>query len=98
MNRCPSCGGVIGRDCFNPVECAAISSHNNSRDSYREGFSERYRQAKSESSCEIGKAIEWVSENKWWLNDEGKWQYRPFSKGITTAELVELFLKENKQP
>lgn len=25
MNRCPSCGGIIGKDCFNPVECAAIS-------------------------------------------------------------------------
>ena len=23
--RCPSCGGVIGRDCFNPVECAWIT-------------------------------------------------------------------------
>ena len=23
--NCPSCGGVIGRDCFNPSECAEIS-------------------------------------------------------------------------
>lgn len=22
--NCPSCGGVIGRDCFNPRECAMI--------------------------------------------------------------------------
>lgn len=21
---CPSCGGVVGRDCFNPQECAEI--------------------------------------------------------------------------
>ena len=21
---CPSCGGIVGRDCFNPEECAAI--------------------------------------------------------------------------
>lgn len=25
MNRCPGCGGVVGRDCFNPVECQQIS-------------------------------------------------------------------------
>lgn len=24
MRTCPSCGGVIGRDCFNPEECAWI--------------------------------------------------------------------------
>lgn len=25
MNACPSCGGIIGIDCFNPQECAEIS-------------------------------------------------------------------------
>jgi len=25
MSNCPSCGGVINRDCFNPTECAQIS-------------------------------------------------------------------------
>jgi len=25
--RCPSCGGVIGRDCFNPQECAQITQN-----------------------------------------------------------------------
>jgi hypothetical protein len=25
MSHCTSCGGVIGRDCFNPVECAQIT-------------------------------------------------------------------------
>ena len=24
-NKCPSCGGVLGIDCFNPIECAAIT-------------------------------------------------------------------------
>lgn len=24
MRHCPSCGGVIGQDCFNPEECAWI--------------------------------------------------------------------------
>lgn len=26
MGLCPSCGGVLGRDCFNPVDCAVISA------------------------------------------------------------------------
>lgn len=25
MSVCQSCGGVIGRECFNPVECAMIT-------------------------------------------------------------------------
>lgn len=25
MAQCPSCGGILGRDCFNPIECAQIS-------------------------------------------------------------------------
>lgn len=29
MNICPSCGGVIGRDCFNPRDCAEISKNYN---------------------------------------------------------------------
>lgn len=24
MSVCPGCGGVVGRDCFNPVECEEI--------------------------------------------------------------------------
>lgn len=31
MRSCPSCGGIIGRDCFNPIECAQITA---SMDSY----------------------------------------------------------------
>lgn len=27
MSRCPSCGGVINRDCFNPIECAQITEN-----------------------------------------------------------------------
>ena len=26
MSVCQSCGGIIGRDCFNPVECAEITA------------------------------------------------------------------------
>jgi hypothetical protein len=25
MSTCPGCGGVVGRDCFNPSECEWIS-------------------------------------------------------------------------
>lgn len=25
MRHCDSCGGVLGRDCFNPIECAQIT-------------------------------------------------------------------------
>ncbi len=25
MRTCQSCGGVIGRDCFNPIECMMIT-------------------------------------------------------------------------
>lgn len=25
MKTCPSCGGIIGQDCFNPDECAWIT-------------------------------------------------------------------------
>ncbi len=25
MKTCPSCGGIIGQDCFNPEECAWIA-------------------------------------------------------------------------
>ena len=30
MSQCPSCGVVIGRDCFNSIECADISNRMNS--------------------------------------------------------------------
>jgi len=31
MKTCPSCGGLIGRDCFNPVECAWITQQINAQ-------------------------------------------------------------------
>lgn len=31
MSTCPSCGGVIGRDCFNTRECAWITSQMNNQ-------------------------------------------------------------------
>ena len=41
QTRCPSCGGVIGRDCFNVIECAEISRRN-SEGVYEDILSERY--------------------------------------------------------
>ena len=32
MAHCPSCGGIIGRDCYNPVDCAEISRRNDNYD------------------------------------------------------------------
>lgn len=26
MSTCPGCGGIIGRDCFNPTECVNIGN------------------------------------------------------------------------
>lgn len=31
MKSCPSCGGIIGRDCFNPIECAQITASMNAQ-------------------------------------------------------------------
>jgi hypothetical protein len=48
MSRvCPSCGGIVGRDCFNPVECASISemqAQQHDRDHWQEGWQEGYNQ------------------------------------------------------
>lgn len=32
MRTCSSCGGIIGRDCFNPIECAWITQSMNEQD------------------------------------------------------------------
>lgn len=32
---CNGCGGVLGRDCFNPRECEQISQENNQSDEVR---------------------------------------------------------------
>lgn len=29
MKHCSSCGGILGRDCFNPIECAQITESMN---------------------------------------------------------------------
>jgi len=58
---CQSCNGVVGRDCFNPEECMAITQDQAAR--YRE-------QTQAESNCEQCEAalvqcrgeIQWLNE------------------------------------
>lgn len=52
---CPSCGGIIGRDCFNPQECMLITEQMNAQgssqeihDSYQQGYHEGYQAARNE--------------------------------------------------
>lgn len=54
MATCPSCGGVIGRDCFNTYDCAQITEANNIQDQ-TEPLLALLADAK--------KALEWVADN-----------------------------------
>ncbi len=45
MKNCPSCGGIIGQDCFNPDECAQITQQQNTNLENRlRDFEERINQ------------------------------------------------------
>jgi len=46
MARCPNCGGIIGRDCFNPIECGWITQQMNAQ--YAVDDYIREQQAKAE--------------------------------------------------
>lgn len=35
---CNGCGGVVGRDCFNPVECEWIGQQMDADDNYKRGY------------------------------------------------------------
>lgn len=59
MATCPSCGGIIGRDCFNPQECAWITQqmnhqvavedkHQSFHEGYQQGYHEGYQAALNE--------------------------------------------------
>jgi len=45
VSWCPSCGGVVGRDCFNPEECAWISQQMAAQQALENA---RYAQAEKE--------------------------------------------------
>ena len=52
MSICPSCDGVIGRDCFNPSECAWIGEQQErnaqrERDEYVRSLEQRIKQLES---------------------------------------------------
>lgn len=50
MSRCNSCGGIIGKDCFNPVECAYISEQQatqHDRNHYQEGYEAAHSELQS---------------------------------------------------
>lgn len=54
MSRiCPSCGGIVGRDCFNPVECAHITEMQNQqhdKDHYQQGYDLGYYEGSAKCS------------------------------------------------
>lgn len=54
MAICDSCGGVIGRDCFNTYDCARITESMNIQD-YTEPLIELLADAK--------RSLEWVADN-----------------------------------
>jgi hypothetical protein len=59
MTWCPSCGGIIGRECFNPDECALIAEQmqqDAERAAYEERFAEYERTLEEERFAELGDA------------------------------------------
>lgn len=56
MARCPSCGGILGRDCFNPVDCAMISerqAQEHDRDHYGEGYNQGLHEGYLQATPEL---------------------------------------------
>lgn len=47
MSVCQSCGGIIGRDCFNPQECAEITHAMNQQQAIECGRYEAMRETAS---------------------------------------------------
>ena len=66
MNHCASCGGVVGRDCFNEVECAEITQ--NIISTQNEGESaEVTRRLREVLNLLIGYALTARSDSTAWL-------------------------------
>jgi len=55
MNYCNSCGGAIGRDCFNPIECQQISRNQDDYVQELEYKVEKLTQVLKENRIEIPK-------------------------------------------
>lgn len=59
MSTCQSCGGVIGRDCFNPQECAWITQSMMIDDAVRRAVNDRdAREYNEHCQREYGKHLE----------------------------------------
>jgi len=69
INICDSCGGVIGRDCFNPIECAQITANLNN---YQEQpvFDNKFKEAVEllRSLADIQNGAPLVRDEKEWNN------------------------------
>lgn len=61
LETCPSCYGVIGRDCWNPGECAEITSQMYAEEQRREEFI----QAQAE-----------IIDRFAFVDGEGQWRFR----------------------
>jgi hypothetical protein len=100
MSTCPSCNGVIGRDCFNPEECMAITQDQAGRyrdESARINDLEQWQQAAREAIgvLDLG-GWEWTmlpnGARGWsfngYLRDEELKQLLRFGDGIFPEELT----------
>ena len=77
MTTCNSCGGVIGRDCFNPSECAWIGEQQQRQqadDGYRlreELYHLRLENEKFRTAIQSAISYEGGRESEWGQRAEG---------------------------
>lgn len=110
MRTCPSCGGIVGRDCFNPVECAQITESQNQQhdrnhwqEGYNQGYHEGLQASKSESPSadQAGDKSEYTKQRavefvEW--KEKNEYVVNAIEQRIhTTSELYDLFTKENPE-
>jgi hypothetical protein len=74
MSTCPGCGGVVGRDCFNPQECMWITQQQANQAEY---YYQREHEAQNSLQQAKGK-IMWILR-QWWVS------YFAFFVGILIA-------------
>lgn len=95
MRHCPSCGGIIGRDCFNPTECAWISEQQqryHEQDGIKAAHAEGYREGQQMAQMEMDEYAKQQAEAfAEWLVTEFLAR-NPEIFGKTASELYQLFL------
>lgn len=62
-NICNGCGGVIGRDCYNPRECEEISRQNHNQDSQELEHLRRENSDLINQNTELKSMLETVKAN-----------------------------------